>query len=303
MRAKRIIITIVLLFFVALPFTILRHDNQPRYQGKSLSRWIDNYAAYVSPLRALSLEESNQPGPQAVRAIGTNALPFLLDWIRYEPSPSKPQEFVTRLLRKLHLPVRRNPAEAQAERAVAGFAMLGTIASPAIPELSRLAGATNGNEAPRGAALALLGIGPSAMPALEAVIRNTNAVARCEAVEYLNYGVRKLGNAAYPILIECLDDPDPNVALVAADALAEVGAEPANVCLKITRHFHHPDWRHRVRALLVMSRYRGQAREQMRTIVPDLVGALADTNSLVRERAESILRKVAPEVLTNAPAP
>ncbi|TAK98820.1 MAG: hypothetical protein EPO07_11535 [Verrucomicrobia bacterium] len=301
-RKKLAIAVLVCAAVIALIVT-LSPDNEPSYQGKKLSQWIESDHGRTGAFTRPELQEINRPEIQAVRTIGTNALPFLLNWIRYEPSPSKAKRVLAQILERFGLEIWSDPGAVRANRAAAGFAMLGPVASPAIPELAKLASASSGSETPRVATYALVAIGPTALPALVEVIKNTNAVARYDAVSDLNYALRKFGADAYPILIECLDDADPKVALEAADALAEAGVEPAIVCVKITRHFHHPDWLQRLRALQIVGRYRGQAREPTRTIVPDLVARLADTNSIVRKQAESLLRRVAPEVLTNVPAP
>jgi hypothetical protein len=82
----------------------------------------------------------------AVRAIGTNALPFLLTWIRFEAV--YPKRFYRGILDLLPLPehtravlwaVPGTKNERLASLAVYGFGILGTNALPAFEDLSRLA--------------------------------------------------------------------------------------------------------------------------------------------------------------------
>src|SRR2546430_3108243 len=50
------------------------HESGPSYEGESLTDWLTN-------------PEERPDAPDAVRQMGTNALPTLLTWIQYEPSP------------------------------------------------------------------------------------------------------------------------------------------------------------------------------------------------------------------------
>src|SRR5215472_6533589 len=73
-----------------------RHDNQPIYNGRTLEQWLDVGAH--SPNARVWGPRNDGRGPtpeqldeaaQAVRAIGTNAIPTLLQWISYRASPPK----------------------------------------------------------------------------------------------------------------------------------------------------------------------------------------------------------------------
>jgi len=57
------------------------HPSEPRYQNRPLSYWV----AMLAGPQARRPEAKEAPA--AVTTIGTNALPFLLDWIQYEPPP------------------------------------------------------------------------------------------------------------------------------------------------------------------------------------------------------------------------
>jgi len=63
----------VLIWMVAALFS---RWGQPEYGGKRLSEWVVEYG---SDSRLVAPKE-------AVRQIGTNAVPYLLKWIRYEPN-------------------------------------------------------------------------------------------------------------------------------------------------------------------------------------------------------------------------
>jgi hypothetical protein len=73
--------TAVVAFLVAGP----HNDPEPHYKGKKLSTWI---GMYLGPSeRVLAPQEQRDRVDQAVRSIGTNAIPYLLDWYAYDKFP------------------------------------------------------------------------------------------------------------------------------------------------------------------------------------------------------------------------
>ena len=81
-----------------------RRDNQPVYNGLTLAQWLDvvarhrvngyftTYKKGRPPARDATPEEINE-AEDAIRAIGTNALPCLLEWAGYKPSLAKRRFF------------------------------------------------------------------------------------------------------------------------------------------------------------------------------------------------------------------
>src|SRR4051812_47188734 len=63
-------------------------EKEPEYQGKKLSYWLE-----------ITTHEEYVEAREAVRQIGTNALPLLLKWIRYSPWYEK--KAVTTVLKQL----------------------------------------------------------------------------------------------------------------------------------------------------------------------------------------------------------
>ena len=121
---------------IALAVLVRPREGEPKYNEVALSTWL---ARCGSTNQAESLA-----AVAAIRHIGTNALPFLIRWIQYEPG------WKDTLGRKiLGWPVlgsRRdvqkliwNMTQYRAITAVNGFRILGSEANPALPELQRLA--------------------------------------------------------------------------------------------------------------------------------------------------------------------
>jgi hypothetical protein len=160
MKRRRLFIIIsASIAAVILGFLLWPDEREPVYNGVPLSKWLERYK-----------DGNNVEATQALRHIGTNALPFLLRWIQYETPgwrnflnnlqarlPSSMQK--TRALHWLF----KDKAEHRAELAAEAFGALGAN-TPATDELRRLA-LTDNPRAPntqRRATFALMNMGPSA---------------------------------------------------------------------------------------------------------------------------------------------
>jgi hypothetical protein len=116
---------------------LLLPDSEPRYNGHSLSYWVTIRGDYNDvPVVQLDAAED------AIAHIGTNAIPYLLDWATYEPSPTL--KFTRRVFWKNGLrkrPMAVNLLFTQEDRAdglFEAFTVLGPVAAPALPELARI---------------------------------------------------------------------------------------------------------------------------------------------------------------------
>src|SRR5205814_6792920 len=105
---------------------------EPSYGGRSLSEWVGRLDAAAEPAATKEAEE-------AIRRIGTNALPYLLEWIQYErPAWVSSLNRVTGGLLKKHDISLQLKNSTRAEQSVKAFPILGPHASGAIPQLLRL---------------------------------------------------------------------------------------------------------------------------------------------------------------------
>ncbi len=145
---------------------LLWHTREPAYHGRPLSQWLDRFNQGVNKGWPHKMEGTTE----AIRAMGTNSLPFLLDYIGHQ------EPWITRvgidLLRRQHrvkLPFYgENPYR---EPSLMALHILGSEAAPLFPELLKLAeNPLTSYEGTR----ALLAIGTTAIPALERVCRSTN---------------------------------------------------------------------------------------------------------------------------------
>jgi hypothetical protein len=121
---------------VILVLLVWPREREPQYNGVTLGNWLARYGGTNQADSVVAVD--------AIRHIGTNALPFLIRWIQYEPG------WKDSLGRKiLGWPVIGNRRDVQkliwnmtkyrANNAVDGFKILGSQANPALPELQRMA--------------------------------------------------------------------------------------------------------------------------------------------------------------------
>jgi hypothetical protein len=115
----------------------------PFHDGRSLTAWLDDYANplghvhQISDLRDLDFSRRMKESREAVKAIGTNALPTLLEFVQ-----AKDSEFKKAWLRSLrNRGVIRDLFTSELEKhnmARAGFMILQKDALPAVPSLVAL---------------------------------------------------------------------------------------------------------------------------------------------------------------------
>ena len=164
------------------------HTDEPRYQGKRLSAWMDELTAEpknISESESLVVEARQRESfTNVVRSIGTRALPYYLDWIENQPRGNSGYEKLTDWLEQIsHYRVRLPKQRDRAYEAVWAIQILGPSAKPAIVSLERLLKVdwTCGEAAP-----CLAAIGADSVPVLtNALVTSTNTRTRYVAARAL----------------------------------------------------------------------------------------------------------------------
>ena len=201
---------------------------EPAYDGKELSEWLLALHADLSDEETVAatqqnvepaklLEQKQSRAQEAIRQIGTNGLPTLLDIISVEQWDRK--KVLGKLKSKDFQKAAGNkdiPTEVFRGLAVDGFGILGTNAEPAIPQLTKLL-----HESPEcrpEVASALAQIGSKGFAVL------TNAMNDEDLVAALVFTIGQKGGGDVKtvtrILISALKNPDPQVRGTAAEFLA-----------------------------------------------------------------------------------
>lgn len=176
---KWIGILIVGVVLVSLALYCCR-SKEPSYHGKTLTEWLRN--------REVELTDNigHDESAKAIKAIGTNALPTLLRMAAASDGALK------RLLIRLAngqtiVRVHAQTATEQRDLADMGFAVLGTNALPAVPELIELT-------------------------------KNQDPAVRLDALGFLSL-IHPDTNVFFPVLKVCLQDRDVNVQHAAATTI------------------------------------------------------------------------------------
>ncbi len=216
MRAKAIILA--LLGGIALTTAIVAasREREPTYHGKTLSQWLAGGEDVAFGL----LANPNRPDTrEAVLQIGTNALPSLLEWIRYNP-PAWRQKLDSRLGGVwpwyAHWVMQ---AEGRRDLAVDGFWVLGSRAAPAVPALARLLRNPDHKTLHEPALNALRLIGKDSLPILFPVLVDPNQGERYKIADAIAGISVAEGFSRAHELEQRLDDPDPAMRVAVANAI------------------------------------------------------------------------------------
>src|SRR5512140_622369 len=136
-KNRKLVLALACAAIVAGFIALLSRGKEPSYHGRSLSKWLITYYERDRP----SDDDDRRKAllaAAAIRAIGTHAVPLLLDWTRYETTPwhrtvarALPARFGNSRLARATVFRGFHRAEAAQQ----GFRLLGTNAASAIPEL------------------------------------------------------------------------------------------------------------------------------------------------------------------------
>ena len=237
--------------------------REPVFEARTLTSWLDHHVA-----SSAASPPYGSPGwkkaDEALRRIGTNAIPMLLEMISAKDRPP--------IIRKLLETARSmgwtrtnyRYAVTKHEEAEYAFELLRTNAASAVPGLIRIYEENVSASSQRCAALALGHIGRGAKAALPALIRrftHTNGEVRFYAVS----------------------------------AVMSIGGEPAVVIPALTSALKDPNVNVRWNAVSGLSRFGSRAR----SAVPDLLEMLKDQGmvggSSITQQVETALWRIAPE--------
>ncbi len=266
---------------------LLPGPSQPSYQGKSLSEWVILLDTEEPPTSTAAAE--------AVRKMGTNALPCLLTWIRTPVPPwtlglaSKAYE------RAILLP---SWLTAVCFRPIcAGHALveLGPATNSAVPELTRLANDQSDSTRARIATEALDQLGKTSFPALLVALTNRSEDIRARAVVRMGYQGSN-ARPVIPLLLQYAGEPATD--RVAMEALGRLALEPNLVVPALSNRLHHTQNRVRVEAAYAL----GGFGNEPALVVPALAVSLSDSELMVRRIAAKELAGFADGALIAAPA-
>ncbi len=245
-------------------------QQDPIFGGVPLSTLLEN-VAHRLVLQEPTLGMHNggfvrdPKAADALRQTGTNALPYLIEMIRGEPS--------------------------HAFLAATAFEILGPTASPAIPALELLATTCTNDETCSRVVWAIHCTGSNSVPALARL--TTNDYTRIHAVVALtDLGAK--GVMVQPILVKAMNKGD------IASTIAVSGVRnwsSTNAIPLLTNVLHHPKVSMRKVALETIYGFTREAQPA----IPVITECLYDPDPEIRHAAADILRRIAPEMfVTNS---
>jgi len=291
-KHRKLLIVLACLAVVAGIVAFATRDDEPHYKGRSLSEWLRADIAHSPTPDGIDPKD-------AVRAIGTNAIPALLEWLSYEPSGFS--ETARAFREKLSGPPDSDLLTALQSRvflAQQGFFILGPEARPAIPQLTTLAMASTNLQRLARFTGALACIGPESLPAVASIITNGTVGQRWLAVGILP-ALDPNALQALPILTRCLADHDTKVASMAVDVFHRLGLSSATLVPELISNLQNTNPAVRAFAAEQLGRLGTAA---VSAVPPLRSLTMLDPNQTARQKATNALLQIAPEVLTNAPA-
>jgi len=291
-RRRKVLIVLAVCVLVGIGVaTFWPGEREPEYNGKKLSEWLE-------------LCQAPDPStPQdAVRNIGTNALPWLVRWLNHDTPAWKNKlrkfKFFDRAPQRLQMMIWAR--ERRSWHASEGFRILRGIGHPAIPELTRIIDNYPADSS-RHAIYSLGQVGGDAVwPLLEVATNKANAVQlRQCAFDALATGKfpkvetdEEHMSPLFPILIPYLHEKgleQPTMRLIGHLVLTP------DVALYVsTNAVTSPSAEVRVSAI----QWGAKIATNTAQLILELKKCLQDSDMNVRQEATNALQKIAPEVLT-----
>lgn len=308
MRKRPILLALLLIAVVAViglfVTTAFRTGGpEPEYDGKKLSEWVPFLQMVPRPagrpgrISESEWAEANKKAREAVRQIGPRALPWLLDWISYEPSPRK----VALYMAANHILERLNPKwelvdpkPGRADLAVRAFIMLGTNAIGGLEDLERVLGDPKARLGAQRAVEALSRLGAAGVPALGIALTNRQDNVR-RAARHQIWVLGGQARAAVPALIPELASKDETAACETCDLLGFLHLEAVAVVPSLAKALEDPRPKVREKAAWAL----GQFSDEGRPASPNLRRLLIDPDPNLRWAATNALGKVDPQALVN----
>ena len=256
-RWRRLLVFLAVMVVLGLVTREWLRVREPVYRGRTLSSWIKRLPAAGSdgpgigwaPLISGKESAEQLEAEDALRHIGTNALPYLLTEIHttrlgpveqvkrswtmvkeicqrfFSPKPAPGAIFYTGMAE------RKSSAEIRHWNAGRGLYALGPLAEPVIPDLERILGTNTfgSSGSDDAAAFALGGMGSNGVAALVRVMTNSVPTRgdwpQLCAIWALGQSPTN-GAMALPQLIDLLHDKDGTIRMGAAWSLGQIRAQP-----------------------------------------------------------------------------
>jgi hypothetical protein len=286
-------------------FAFLSNDPEPSYQGKPLKQWMNIYcwpdnptAADLFPRKTFFKDRDarRNEAAEAVRQIGTNAIPTFLKWADKDYRvvwKHKLWEAIPKSLQNSHslqwwLVTQDHY---RVNRALSGFYLLGSNATPAVPELTRRM-MTRNSDSGITAVMTLGNMGGPGLPALLSALTNTRTPNRVMVANSAIQAISVASNdiSGFVVLAQCVQDVDPGVGSTAAEGLGLIMNQPSIAIPALVEGLKVSKGQVRARSADALGNYGAQAR----SAVPALLEYQNDADWFVRQCVSNALQKLVP---------
>ena len=204
MKANRLSGLLLFLILIATAFRLSARAAEPSYNGKPLSEWL--LILKIGNTSTGERVEDDIEAREAVRQMGTNAIPTLLDILG--ANDRSKGWVLSKLKSKGFREMYHNPnvpTDDFHDTGVMAFGLLGTNAIPAIPKIKKL---LDDWETCSGAAQVLVGLGPAGWDTLTNGLYNSDDNVRGVTLWAIGSKSTMDSNAIARIMIAALKDPD-----------------------------------------------------------------------------------------------
>ncbi len=280
MKRRTVVVGAAVLAIASLGVWLPRPGGPPApaYRGKTLGAWLDDRRA--TPYGPVVLSDE---AVTAVRALGPEAVPTLLTWLRAsDSSVSRNAKIV--LEWRLKLPLRVPTNQDNRMRAMYGFRALGPAARSAFPTLVAIA-LDSPDEWQRGDAInALTESDADTMRRLARGLKSPDREIRLRAVSALSCIRIAPDEVCLPALEGALDDLDTRVRAEAAKGVALIHQQLKGCAACLV----HRDPEVRASAARIVGGYRTRARD----FLPALEAAARDADPKVRDAVAEAIQRV-----------
>ena len=235
---KRLRIVFAILFVAVLGLLVRQmlqphKPSDPVYQGRPLRVWLRGF----TDDKIMNSDQDRDKIYEAVRLIGTNAIPTLLQMLRARDSALK-LKLIALARKQRFVQFQHTPSAAELNvEAGLGFQALRANGKDAVPSLIQIYEQNPFPTVQHAIVMALGSIGPGARKAIPLLITattNSDSALRNNAVFALGQ-IHAEPDAVVPVLINCLHDPYGGVRLNAADALGTFGPAAKSALPELVR--------------------------------------------------------------------
>lgn len=280
MKRRAVVASAVVLVAAALGVWLSRPGGPPEpvYRGRTLGAWLDDRR--VTPQGPADLTDE---AVEAVRALGPEGIPTLLAWLRASDSPIN-QNAKILLEWRLKLPLRVPTNQENRSRATYGFRALGPAAKSAFPEIVAIALNSPDDWQRADAINSLTHSNVDTMTRLARGLKSPDREVRLRAIHALSCIRIAPDEVCLPALEGALKDPDPQVRVEAAKAIAFFDQNLKNYAALLSHR--NPEFR------VFAAREIGSYQSRARTFLANLETATRDDDPEVRAAVVEAIQEV-----------